>query len=374
MVFLIDFSTEFKKILIMFSAIIFVEVFSSRKLSFILCLLFLLPLTLFSQSDSLIVKRIYVAKSTGISTPPEIDGNISDPAWELVPWSSDFTEFGPDNGNAPSHQTKMKILYDEKNLYVAFQLLNPEPEKIEKRLSRRDGFEGDWVSIQIDSYNDKRTAFSFTVSAAGVKGDDFISNDGKNRDLSWNPIWETKTGIDSLGWTAEMRIPLSQLRFGSVQEQVWGLQAVRRDFLNAELSYWQHVPANAPGYVSSIGELQGIKGLKAQRQLEIQPYALAQYNTFPEEMGNPFRDGSDFSYTAGIDAKIGLTNDLTLDLTVNPDFGQVDADPGAIALDGFEIFFEERRPFFVENKNVFDYNLGENQDNLFFSRRIGRSP
>jgi hypothetical protein len=131
---------------------------------------------------------------------------------------------------------------------------------------------------------------------------------------------------------------------------------------------------DAPGFVSESGELHGLIDLVPQKQLEIQPFTLLQYDTFPDEEGNPFRDGTDFKLNGGVDGKIGLTNDLTLDFTVNPDFGQVDADPAAIALDGFEVFFQERRPFFVENKNIFDYQFADNQDNLFFSRRIGRSP
>src|SRR5690606_12113902 len=164
-------------------------------------------------------------------------------------------------------------------------------------------------------------------------------------------------------------------------EQVWGLQSTRRDFKNAERSTWQHVKANPPGWISEFGELRGLKGLKPQRQMEIQPYILTQLDTYEAHNGNPFRDGTDFKFTGGLDAKIGITNDLTLDLTINPDFGQVDADPGAIALDGFQIFFEERRPFFVENKNIFDLSVSRseagntfNSDNLFYSRRIGRSP
>lgn len=333
-----------------------------------------LCMNVLSQNGDKVDKRIYVTMETGTIDPPIIDGFINDEVWDLVAWTADYTENEPDNGKEPANQTKFKILYDDTFIYVAFRCFDPEPEKIEKRLSRRDGFEGDWVEINFDSYFDKRTGFSFTVTAAGVKGDEFISNNGNNWDTSWNPIWEAKTHIDEEGWTAEMKIPLSQLRFGNADEQIWGLQSTRRDFRNAERSTWQHVKANPPGWVSEFGELHGLKGLKPQRQLEIQPYILTQLDTYEKEKGNPFRTGTDFKFTGGLDAKIGITNDLTLDLTINPDFGQVDADPGAIALDGFEIFFQELRPFFVENKNIFDYNLGSNQDNLFFSRRIGRSP
>ena len=317
-------------------------------------------------------KRVYTTKSAAGLETIKVDGFIDDIAWENVEWTSDYVEFEPDVGTAPTEQTKMKITYDSKNLYVAFKCYQADPATIEKRMGRRDDFPGDWVEINLGSYGDNRTAFSFTISASGVKGDEFISNNG-NFDDSWNPIWYTSTQIDDEGWTAEMRIPFSQLRFGNSEEQVWGLQSTRRYFNNEERSLWQPLPANPPGWVSEFGELRGIIGIKPQKQLEIQPYGLAQLDTFEEEIGNPFRDGSTTKFTAGLDAKIGITNDLTLDLTINPDFGQVDADPGAIALDGFEIFFQERRPFFVENKNIFDFRLG-GQDNLFFSRRIGRTP
>ncbi|MFT5236716.1 MAG: hypothetical protein ACI9M9_000303 [Flavobacteriaceae bacterium] len=329
--------------------------------------------TTFKEPTTNFENRVYTTNSIGNSEAPKIDGIIDEAAWDLVEWTTDYVQNEPDNGAAPTEQTKMKITYDAKNLYVAYKCFDKDPGGIVKRLSRRDGFEGDWVELNLDSYNDDRTAFSFTITAAGVKGDEFISNNG-SFDESWNPIWYVKTQIDADGWSAEMRIPLSQLRFGNDKEQVWGLQSTRRYFRNEERSLWQRVEANAPGWVSEFGELRGIKSIKPQKQIEIQPYLLGQLDTYPEEGGNPFQDGTDFSGTGGVDAKIGITNDLTLDLTINPDFGQVDADPGAIALDGFEIFFQERRPFFVENKNIFDYRFAGGQDNLFFSRRIGRSP
>ena len=349
---------------------------SSRNL---IVLFLLLPILVLAQEETTTEipneypKRSYTTASISNATPIAIDGNINEEAWDAVEWTTDYVEFEPDNGTAPSEQTKMKIVYDDKNLYVAFICYESDLSNIERRLGRRDDFPGDWVEINIDSYGDDRTGFSFTISASGVKGDEFISNNG-NFDSSWNPIWYVKTGTIAEGWTAEMRIPLSQLRFGAEEEQVWGLQSTRRYFSNEERSTWQQLPPNPPGWVSAFGELRGIKGLKPQKQLEIQPYTVAQLDTYEEVPGNPFLDGSDARLTGGLDAKIGITNDLTLDVTINPDFGQVDADPGAIALDGFEIFFQERRPFFVENKNIFDYNISGNSDNLFFSRRIGRSP
>ena len=327
-----------------------------------------------AQEKPLIPKRIYTTKVIADADSPVIDGIIDEGSWDLVEWSSDFVEREPDENTAPTEQTKFKIVYDKKFLYIAFRCFDHDPSKIVKRMSRRDGFEGDWVEINIDSYHDKRSGFSFTSSVSGVKGDEFISNNGNNWDGSWNPIWYLQTNIDNEGWTAEVKIPFSQLKFGNDKEQIWGIQVQRRFFRAEERSTWQRIPLDSPGWVSEFGELHGLKEIEAQKQIEIQPYSASQLNTYPEEKGNPFRDGNDTKLSAGLDAKIGITNDLTLDLTINPDFGQVDADPAAIALDGFQIFFEERRPFFVENKNIFDFRFADNPDNLFYSRRIGRNP
>jgi len=306
---------------------------------------------------------------------------MDDESWNRVEWNSDYTEYSPDANTAPSQETKFKIIYDKKNLYIGIRANDKAADSIVKRLSRRDGFEGDWVEINIDSYHDLRTAFSFTMTAAGVKGDEFASGNGNNWDESWNPVWFAKTKTDSEGYTVEMKIPLSQLRFGKSKEQIWGLQLQRYFFRKNERSLWQRVPIDAPGWISEFGELHGLIDLEPQKQLEIQPFGLAKFDSYPKEEGKPFSDGSDFKFNGGLDAKIGITNDLTLDLTVNPDFGQVEADPAAIALDGFEIFFNERRPFFVENSNIFNYQISNSEagdtfgsDNLFFSRRIGRSP
>lgn len=352
-----------------------------RNAALVFLTLFLIYSAQAQDSTQVIIKKKYTTQALGDYAAPTINGILEDEAWGLVEWGNDYIESQPDENTPPSHQTRFKILYDSKNLYIGVRCYDTEPDRIVKRLSRRDGFEGDWVEFNIDSYFDKRTAFSFTITAAGVKGDEFISNNGNNWDESWNPIWYAKTNIDEEGWTAELRIPLSQLKFGSAEEQVWGLQSTRRFFRNEERSLWQRKPVDQPGWVSEFGELHGLKNIQPQRQLEIQPYTVAKTETYEAEEGNPFRDGSENNITVGLDAKIGITNDLTLDLTVNPDFGQVDADPSAIALDGFQIFFQERRPFFVENKNIFDFRVSQSEagntfgsDNIFYSRRIGRSP
>ncbi|NNE01648.1 MAG: carbohydrate binding family 9 domain-containing protein [Eudoraea sp.] len=337
--------------------------------------IYIIPMAISAQdSTSIVPTRIYTTRPLISELPPVIDGILDDQAWHLAKWDGEFVEWQPDENTKPSQQTKFKILYDKNFLYVAYRCYDSVPSKIEKRLTRRDGFAGDRVAIVIDSYHDKRTAFSFSTTVAGVKGDEFVSENGANWDDSWNPIWYTATNIDSEGWTAEAKIPFSQLKFGKAKEQVWGLQVTRLLFREEERSVWKRVPLDAAGFISEFGELHGLLDIEPQKQLEIQPFTVNQFNSYPSESGNPFRDGSDYILNGGLDAKIGITNDLTLDLTVNPDFGQVEADPGAIALDGFQIFFEERRPFFVENKNIFDYRFANGNDNVFYSRRIGRSP
>jgi hypothetical protein len=353
-------------------------------LCFLLIIVFFTPCLTAQEEEKKsekVPKRIYTTKYLGQETAPVIDGLLDDSSWNIVEWTGDYIENQPDENTPPSEQTQFKIIYDKKNLYIGVRAFDSQPDSIVRRLSRRDGFAGDWVEFNIDSYHDLRTAFSFTITAAGVKGDEFITNNGNNWDGSWNPIWYAKTNIDDKGWTAEIRIPLSQLRFDKDKNQIWGLQSTRRFFRKEERSLWQRKPQDAPGWVSEFGELHGLIDLEPQRQLEIQPFTVLQYDKFPKEEGNPFRDGTDFKLNGGLDAKIGITNDLTLDLTMNPDFGQVEADPAAIALDGFEIFFNEQRPFFVENNNIFNYRISQSNagntfgsDNLFFSRRIGRSP
>jgi hypothetical protein len=316
-----------------------------------------------------------------VETPPVIDGDLSDIQWEQVEWGGSFTQREPFEGEAPTQQTQFKILYDDNTFYIAYRCFDSDPDQIVSRMSRRDGFAGDWVEINIDSRHDKRTGFSFTASVSGVKGDEYITEDGNNWDINWDPVWHLKTQIDSLGWTAEIAIPLSQLRFTNAEEQVWGIQFTRRDFRNESRSTWQFYPRNAGYWVSGFGELRGIRGITPKRQVEIQPYVLGELATFQKEPGNPFADGSDFSFSAGVDGKVGITNDLSLDFTVNPDFGQVEADPSVLTLDGYQVFFSERRPFFIQNRDLFNFNISSSDaggsydsDNLFYSRRIGARP
>lgn len=311
----------------------------------------------------------------------KLDGIPDEAAWEKVSWTSGFTEFEPHDGSPPSQETSFKILFDKKFLYLAYRAHDTSPDSIMARLGRRDEFSGDWVEVNIDSYHDLRTAFSFTLSVSGVRGDEFVTADGNNWDTNWNPVWDAATHIDDEGWSGEIKIPFSQLRYGNQTNPVWGIQVQRRILRKEERSVWQHIPKNSSGWVSQFGELHGLQDLPTNRQIELAPYILAQTEKFERQPGNPFADGSRDKVTAGIDGKVSVTRDMILDFTINPDFGQVEADPGAVRLDGYEIFFEERRPFFMESRNLFDYRItgstagGDyDTDLLFYSRRIGGAP
>ncbi|MGQ8335273.1 DUF5916 domain-containing protein [Sunxiuqinia sp. A32] len=309
-----------------------------------------------------------------------IDGNPNEIAWAKASWLNDFIQFEPYEGIAPSQKTEFAILYDQNYIYVAFIAYDSSPDSIVQRMTRRDAMDGDFVAIQFDSYHDKRTAFSFLVSAAGIKSEFIVSNDGEREDKTWDPIWWVKTSNDEKGWYAEMKIPLTQLRFEESDDYTWGLQVGRYVFRKDELSLWQQVSKKQSGWVSLYGELTGLKNIKPQKVLAIMPYIVARTDRFEKDASNPFTaTGKDSKLNVGLDGKIGLTNNLTMDFTVNPDFGQIEADPSEVNLTTFETFFEEKRPFFIEGKNILNFPLmfgdGDLADeNLFYSRRIGRRP
>ena len=351
-----------------------------QTLSFLFFLVFLLSKLPAQPPHAEITKKQYYTEAAGPDAI-ELDGIPDEPAWGKVDWGVDFIQYQPAEGEAPAQSSQFKILYDDKFLMIAYRAFDSSPDSIVRRMSRRDEFPGDWMEINIDSYHDLRTAFSFTLSVSGVKGDEFVSDNGNNWDTNWNPIWFAKTHVDSLGWTAEIKIPFSQLRYGNQAEPVWGVQVMRRIFRKEERSTWQYIPQNAGGWVSNFGELRGLRNLPSRKQVELAPYVVAQTEHFKKEEGNPFADGSKNRINAGVDGKLAVTSDLILDFTINPDFGQVEADPGAVRLDGYEIFFEERRPFFMESRNLFDYRLTGSEaggdydaDLLFYSRRIGGAP
>jgi hypothetical protein len=323
-------------------------------------------------------KKIY--NSNGIiSSAPLIDGKLDEECWKNALWKEDFVQYEPTEGADVTQKTSFAIQFDEHNLYIAVKCFDTNVKNISKINTRRDNIEGDLIVIQIDSYFDKRSAFSFGVSAAGIKMDQFISNDG-NEDNSWNAVWYAKTSSDNEGWYAEMQIPLTQLRFEKEGNKVWGLQVGRKIYRNQEVVVWQPATRKANGWVSQYGELRGIESLKPSKTVEIVPYVVAKAETYAKERDNPFREkGYGTFFNVGIDGKLGVTNNMTLDFTINPDFGQVEADPSEVNLSSFETFFSEQRPFFVEGNNIFSYQLalGDGNigyENLFYSRRIGARP
>ena len=324
-----------------------------------------------TQDSPLKPKRIYTTTRL-ITEKPVIDGVLDDAAWQTGNWAGDFTQWIPNEGAKPSHPTHLKILYDDENIYVGIRAFDGEPEKISRKLGRRDIFFGDIVGLNFDSYHDQRTGFEFNVTAAGQKIDLLLWNP-LNWDVSWDAVWYAETAMEDSAWTAEFQIPLSQLRYSSGYEQVWGLHCWRWIDRLQEESDWEPQSSTGPGILFQFGELHGIKGLPKSRRFEVLPYSLGKVRTFKKETANPFADqGHSTVATAGLDVKIGLTNNFTADVTINPDFGQVEADPSEINLTAFETFFDEKRPFFLEGGNIF---LLETDDaNVFYSRRIGQTP
>ncbi|MBN2781364.1 MAG: carbohydrate binding family 9 domain-containing protein, partial [Candidatus Marinimicrobia bacterium] len=308
--------------------------------------------------------------------PPQIDGRLDDACWASAPFSGEFRMHKPYDDRPASFDTRFAIVYDNNSLYIAVFAEDPEPGLIFRQVTRRDNISSEFVALFFDSYHDRNTAYCFLVTASGVLGDLFFSQNGEVSDPSWNAVWWAKTDINDRGWTAEFRIPLSQLRFVDAPEQIWGFDVMRNVHRNDEESFWDAVLKNESGYVHQFGVLRGLKDIKARKTLEILPYAVAHLDTYEAESGNPFRDGSDLKANAGLDGKIGLSNNFTLDFTINPDFGQVESDPATVNLSAFETFFEERRPFFIEGNNITRYTLDVNgsEQQLFHSRRIGRTP
>ncbi len=329
------------------------------------------------QLNAASLKREYVTQKT--ENQILVDGQLNDEAWQIANWKEGFTMYYPYDNRTPSQATQFAILYDDNFMYVAIKAFDDEPEKITRRITRRDKLDGDYLGIQFDSYNDKQTAYCFSVSAAGTKQDVYISGDGDKSDDSWDPIWWAETRVVEDGWTAEMKIPFSQLRFVNSYEQTWGIQVERYIHRLEESSMWQAKKRNDPGWVHHFGEMSGIHNIQPKRTFDLYPYVVGSLSSYEKDEDNPFADGSDWKGNVGLDGKVGLTNNLTLDFTINPDFGQVEADPSTVNLSGFELFFQEKRPFFIEGSNIINFPLmiGDGDlafENMFYSRRIGRRP
>lgn len=312
-----------------------------------------------------------VAVATRTLLPVRIDGRLDDEAWAAAIPITEFTQWDPVEGAPVSERTEARILYDDEALYVGVRLFDRSP--VSSRLGRRDMPLGDsdWVGVVVDSYHDHRTAFSFDLNPAGVRRDALKINDVD--DNSWDPVWEGAASVDSLGWTAEYRIPFSQLRFSSAAEQVWGIQIERVIRRNQEYSIFAFTPKRERGGIGRYGHLHGLRDIRPGKRLEVLPYTVGTAD-YADPAGNPFRGSSEYGASAGLDLKYRVTSNLTLDATFNPDFGQVEVDPAVVNLTAFETFFPEKRPFFVEGTDIFNFGTGSGAASLFYSRRIGRTP
>ena len=331
----------------------------------------------------------------GVSTSPptveaqrlegalRIDGALDEAAWAAAPVAGGFTESWPNEGVPARLPTVARILYDDDAVYVGVRMSDVSGDSVTAQLARRDatGIYSDWITVTLDSYHDRRTAFAFGVNPRGVKRDIYLSND-TNEDFGWDAVWEVATRIDSAGWTAEFRIPHSQLRMSRGEPaggRTWGLQ-VARDIARLQTRYmWAPWVRSDNAFVSRFGTVTGLRGVRAPTQLELLPYSVARLTRAPGQADNPFHRANDAAASAGADVRLGLRSGFTLNATINPDFGQVELDPAIVNLSAFEVQLPERRPFFVEGTDVFRFGsllsyISQGSPQFFYSRRIGRAP
>ena len=312
-----------------------------------------------------------------------LDGTLTERAWSGAAPVTDFSQREPDEGAPATERTEVRVIYDDNALYVGARLYDRSPDSVRAQLARRDRIvSADRFVVFLDSYYDRRTGFYFGINAAGTLYDGTLYNDDWDSD-TWDGVWEGKAVRDSLGWTAELRIPYSQLRFQRNQTHRWGVNFKREIARHNESDYLVRTPSNGSGFVSRFMDLVGIEAVTPPPRLEILPYATTRAEYMSHEAADPFNDGSRFGGGMGGDLKLGIGSNLTLDATVNPDFGQVEVDPAVVNLSDVETFFEERRPFFVEGANIFDFGFGGANDfwgfnwggpSFLYSRRIGRAP
>jgi len=310
------------------------------------------------------------AQSTAFAV--RIEGERTESSWSRAQPIIEFVQREPAEGAPPSQRTEARVAYDDEAIYVAVRAFDSDPTAIKAFLTRRDVWSAsDWIRVYIDSYHDRRTAYSFSVNPVGVKLDAYHFND-TNEDNTWDAVWDVSVTRDAEGWRAEFRIPLSQLRFSAGGDGRLGFAVTRNLARLNETSTWPLISRGANGWVSSFGDLTGVARAGSQKRLELVPYTVGQRKTQPEQQGNPLQNGTAASATAGLDLKYAVTPALSLTATVNPDFGQVEADPAVVNLGAYEVFFQERRPFFVEGSGNYAFECRD--CSLFYSRRIGRTP
>jgi len=308
-------------------------------------------------------------KASRLDRSIHIDGQLDEEVWNSkdIQLAGDWTQRSPDEGKEPTESTLVAVAYDDGAIYFAFWCFDSEPDKMDKQLLRRDRFgESDLIVARLDPYHDHQSGYEFYVNSAGVQCDSKLFND-VHSDNAWNGVWESAVSRQPWGWSVEMRIPYHCLRFNEKNEHVWGINFARRVNRKSEVSHWAFVPSSQGGAVANYGHLTGIKDITPARHLEVLPYSVAKLETQPKSVGNP--NGRDGFGNLGLDLKYGISSNLTLDVTVNPDFGQVELDAPVLNLSTYETYFPERRPFFMEGANLFDSDYS-----LFYSRRVGRSP
>jgi len=359
----------------------------SKKLSFLTFILSGLTL-LFGSPQSISAfnpenYRIREVLAVRLDKPLTIDGRLDESIYQTEPHTT-FIQIDPDNGDPASEDTQVWVGYDNSSLYVGARLADSRPDSIIGYMSRRDrGTASDEFQVAIDTYHDRRSGFYFVVNPVGAIQDGAMYNDG-NFDNSWDGVWDWKTRIDDSGWTVEIRIPFSQLRFQADQtEIVMGIGFGRQIQRRSEHSLNVYIPRGESGIVSHFATLRGIRDIKPPKRFEWLPYVTGSYSSLPSRDDNPFYNGTDSNFGVGSDFKLGIGNNITVDATINPDFGQVEVDPATINLSAYETYYEEKRPFFVEGSNIFQFGKGGptnrygfnfSEPNFFYSRRIGRAP
>jgi uncharacterized protein DUF5916/cellulose/xylan binding protein with CBM9 domain len=317
-------------------------------------------------------RPITVSQAARAKATIHVDGKLDESDWATAPITESFTQIDPDEGKPASQRTDVRVLYDDDFLYVGVRA--HDSGHVTGRLGRRDMDLGDsdWLGVMIDSYHDHRTAFGFDVNPAGVRRDEMKTIDVD--DNSWDPVWDVATTVDSTGWTAEYRIPFSQLRFSGAREQTWGIQFERVIGRNHEYAVSTFIPKAERGGVPLYGHLTGLQDIKPGKRLEVLPYTVAK-TSYIDPGPDPFRSKPDNTVSGGADVLFRVSSNLTLNAAFNPDFGQVEVDPAVVNLGVYETFFQEKRPFFIEGSEIFDFGAnGTSGGQLFYSRRIGRPP
>lgn len=302
---------------------------------------------------------------------PKMDGKLDDAIWRDAQWITEFVQREPNEGQPASEAMRVAFVYDDHALYVGARMESRDPNAVRALVTRRDReTTSDQLLVSFDTYRDGRTAYTFAVTSAGVRIDYYHARDFETqRDYTYDPVWQAETERDEGGWSAEMRIPFSQLRFNSAEQQSWGVNVVRTTPATNEITFWRLIGRNETGWASRMGELAGIQGIAATRRVELLPYVATEARiTSVAVAANPFSKESEATARVGGDLKMGLGSSLTLDATFNPDFGQVEADPAEVNLSAYETFFAERRPFFLEGTQLL-----ASRGN-FYSRRIGARP